>query len=106
MTPPAQPRKLLTPEQLARARELWLAGGSRDEVARGIGVTIDTLRARMADQLADLPRRGRGGNRRAPTPDPTPAEIRLACAELRRQWPIERYLPPALDAEKLGRAAG
>lgn len=105
-TPPAPRRKLLSPEQLELARKLWAEGASRDEVCREIGVTVDRFNARLRDQLADLPRRGRGGNRRAPTPDPTIAEIRSRCAELRRRWPAERWLPSPLDAEKLGRAAG
>lgn len=68
-------KKLLTPRQVALARRVWMAGGTRDEVARAIGVTVDVLQARLADQLKTLPRRGRGGNLRRPTADPSPEEI-------------------------------
>ena len=92
--PPPPARRYLAPEIEAKVRELWLAGASRDEVARAAGLSVDTLRLRLHDQLADLPRRGRGGNHRAPTPDPTPDEIAARAAELRRSWTPERYLPP------------
>lgn len=91
---PGRPtRQLLSADQERTARELWIAGGSRDEVARAVGVTIDVLQARMADQLKDLPRRGRGGNRRDPQPDPTPEEIAARAAELRATWTPDRWLP-------------
>jgi hypothetical protein len=83
-------KRLLSPEQEQAARELWAAGGSRDEVARAAGVTVDVIRARLNDQLADLPRRGRGGNRRPPSPDPSPEEIwgRLVL-EAQARWTDE-----------------
>jgi hypothetical protein len=98
---PAQPdrRRFLTPEQERQARELWAAGGSRDEIARAIGATVDVVRARLLDQLADLPRRGRGGNRRPPSPDPSLEEIAAAKAELRRRWMADRWFSPPREHE-------
>jgi hypothetical protein len=98
-TPPAPDRKLLSPEQLELARKLWAEGATRDEVCREIGVTVDRFQARLRDQLADLPRRGRGNGWRGPTADPTPAEIRMACAEFRKKWPAERWLPKPPDED-------
>ena len=91
---PMNQRRYLSPEQEQQVRQLWAAGASRDEVARAAGVSTDMLIARLKDQLADLPRRGRGGNRRGPTPDPTPDEILEATAELRKRWTPDRWLPP------------
>lgn len=90
MPRPPDRRKLLTPEQERTVRELWAAGGSRDEVARAAGVTVDVIRSRLNDQLVDLPRRGRGGNRRPPSPDPSPEEIwgRLVL-EAQSKWSDE-----------------
>ena len=68
-------RQLLTPDQERTVREQWAAGATRDEVARAAGVSVDVIRARLEDQLADLPRRGRGGGWRKPTSDPSPEEI-------------------------------
>lgn len=95
--PPQMQRRYLAPEVEAKVRELWLAGASRDEVARAVGITTDMLLSRLKDQLADLPRRGRGGNVRMPTPDPTEEEIAVRAAELRRSWTIDRYLPEPPD---------
>jgi hypothetical protein len=96
--------RLLTDDQELEARRLWAAGASRGEIALGIGVTVDTLRAREADQLSDLPPRSRALNsgRRGELPDED--EIRVRCAMLRRVWPAERYTPEA-GGERLGRLA-
>jgi hypothetical protein len=102
--PPQNRPRYLTPDQERIVRESWVAGMSRDEVARAAGITVDMLVIRLKDQLADLPRRGRGGNRRAPTPDPTPAEIRARAAILRRSWPAERYLPDPREPDPLDAA--
>lgn len=91
---PTSQRRYLSPEQEQQVRQLWAAGASRDEVARAAGVSTDMLIARLKDQLADLPRRGRGGNRRGASPDPTPDEILEATAELRKRWTPDRWLPP------------
>jgi hypothetical protein len=99
MNPPVPEKKFLTAEQLELSRKLWADGASRDEVCRAIGVTVDRFNARLRDQLADLPRRGRGGSWRGPTPDPTPAEIALACAEFRKNWTADRWLPEPVDRD-------
>lgn len=84
--PPSKPR-LLSAEQEAAARAAWLDGRTRDEVARAAGVTVDILLRRLQDQLADLPRRGRGGNRRPPADDPTEAQIwGPLTAEIQATW--------------------
>lgn len=68
-------RALLTPAQLKEARDAWVAGESQAEIARKIGVSIDTFRARLRDQLARLPARSRGGGSGRRGSDPTPEEI-------------------------------
>ncbi len=84
----------LTAGQLAEIRRLWAAGATQAEIAVAVDVSMDRLRARMGDQLADLPRRGRGaGGRRRESP-PTPEEIHERAAMLRHGWPAERWLDP------------
>jgi P27 family predicted phage terminase small subunit len=46
----------LSPDQLLEARRLWLAGESQQGIAAAVGITIDTLKARLRDQLEDLHR--------------------------------------------------
>lgn len=86
-------RQLLTRRQLAAVRRAWAAGLRRDEVARAAGITVARLVSRMADQLAGLPRRGRGkgGGRRPRGADPTPEEIygRLTL-EIQSGWTDEQ----------------
>jgi hypothetical protein len=96
---------MLTKSQVALASRLWAEGVSRGEIATAIGITIDTLRAREADQLAGLPQRVRRMNsgRRGELPDAD--EIRLRCAMLRQAWPAERFIPPWDGGERLGRMA-
>jgi len=83
----------LTPEQITLARSLWLEATPAQVVARELGISYDVLKARLGDQLADLPRRGRGRgsahNRGAP--DPTPIELRAITAAIRKRWPDERW---------------
>lgn len=85
-------RMLLSPEQERAIREAWAAGATRDEAARAAGVSVGRIRQRLADQLADLPRPGRGaaGKRRASPP--TEQEIHERAAMLRRSWPPDRWL--------------
>lgn len=85
-------RRLLTPDQERAIRAAWAEGATRDEAARAAGVTPATIRQRLADQLADLPRPGRGGNGGRRSLPPTPAEIAARAAELRHRWPLERWL--------------
>ena len=99
------PSRQLTDTQIVEARQLWAAGAPRADIAARLGISIDTLRAREADQLADLPRRTRWLNsgRRGEVPDED--EIRVRCAMLRQAWPEERYAPAAQEGERLGRLA-
>lgn len=100
-----KPARLLTDGQVLEARRLWADGASRGEIATALGVSLDTLRAREADQLSDLPPRSRTLNsgRRGELPDED--EIRVRCAMLRRTWPAERYVPAEEHGERLGRLA-
>lgn len=87
-------RILLTREQVTAVRRAWRAGLRRDEVARAAGITVSRLTARLRDQLADLPRRGRGkggGRRREEPIDPTEEEIygRLTV-EIQARWTDEQ----------------
>jgi hypothetical protein len=83
-------KTLLTRSQEQAVRRVWMCGGTRDEVARAAGVSVGLIRQRLEDQLADLPRRGRGtGGPRRPT-DPTEEEIygRLVL-EIQAGWTDE-----------------
>lgn len=65
---------------------------TRCEAAAEIGVTRQMLDTRLRDQLADVRvGRGRRERRRPPAADPTPEEIRVRCALLRRSWPADRW---------------
>jgi hypothetical protein len=85
-------KTLLTREQERAVRRAWRAGKTQAEIAADLGVGQDLLRARLRDQLADLPRPGRGrrGGRRAS--DPTEEEIygRLTLLEQARWTDEER----------------
>lgn len=68
-------RQLLTAGQVRAARRAWSAGETHGEIARLIGVSVDTLKARLRDQLADLPTRGRRDLSGRRPSDPTEEEI-------------------------------
>lgn len=97
-------RRLLTPEQVATVRKSWALGDTMERCAWLVGVSVAVLRHRLEDQLADLPRRGRGaGRKRRPeSRDPTPAEIwgRLTL-EIQSRWTDEereaRWLGKPVD---------
>jgi hypothetical protein len=93
-------KRLLASEQVAEARRLWDAGEPRDSIAMALGISVDTFRARLHDQLADLPKRERATNSARRGIDPTPTEIAAATARIREAWPIERFLPPELAAAR------
>ncbi len=82
----------LTADQEQTIRAAWLAGATQGEISILADVSICRLRARLRDQLADLPPRDRrfgSGRRAAP---PTPEEIAARAAMLRRAWPESRWL--------------
>lgn len=83
---------LLTDRQVRTVSKLWKSGATRDEICRAVGITNSVFRARLADQLAALPRRGRGrgGGRKNRRRDPTPEEIygRLTL-EVQAKWTDE-----------------
>jgi hypothetical protein len=87
-------RTYLTRDQERAVRRAWRAGATQAEIAAALGIGLDMLRARMREQLPDLPRRGRGrgGGRR--TSDPTPEEIygRLTLIEQASWTDEEREL--------------
>lgn len=73
-------------------RAAWRSGATRDQAARAAGVSVGLIRQRLADQLADLPRPGRGrpGRPRIQQSDPTPEEIYGALtAEIQARWTDE-----------------
>lgn len=82
----------LTPDEESVIREAWADGATQGELSRVSGVSIDRIRARMKDQLADLPSRDRrhGSTRR--TAPPSPAEIAAEAAMIRADWPESRWL--------------
>jgi hypothetical protein len=92
----------LTADQEKTIRAAWLAGATQGEISMLADVSIDRLRARLRDQLADLPPRDRrfGSDRRAAPP--TPHEIAARAAMLRRDWPEARWLgrePDEIDQD-------
>ena len=85
-------KTMLTREQERAVRRAWRAGATRDEAARVAGVSVGLIRQRLADQLADLPRPGRGrpGRPRSQPDDPTPDEIYgQLTAEIQARWSDE-----------------
>lgn len=67
------------------------AGSTRDEAARAAGISRSMLEQRLRDQLKDL-RVGRGRRERTRAyVDPTPEEIRLRAAMVRRTWTPDRW---------------
>lgn len=87
-------KTLLTRAQERAVRRAWAQGKTQAEIAADLGVGLDLLRARLREQLPDLPRRGRGrgGGRR--TVDPTEEEIygRLTLLEQARWTDEDRDL--------------
>jgi hypothetical protein len=84
-------KQLLTPDQEREARRMLAAGAGHRDVAQAIGVTYRRLLTRFEDQLADAKvGRGRGGGPRRHA-DPTPEEIAVVTAGIRRNWSDERW---------------
>lgn len=66
---------LFDAQQLRAARRAWAEGMTQAEIASLLGVSVDTVRSRLRDQLADLPKRGRGAGATRTGEDPTEDEI-------------------------------
>jgi hypothetical protein len=85
-------RSLLTGAQVNEIRRRWAAGETVAEITAATGLSVCRLKARLRDQLADLPQRDRRfGSGRRPAP-PTEQEIHERAAMLRRSWPPDRWL--------------
>lgn len=78
------PSMMLSESQVAVVRELWAQGEPEHEIARAAGASVQLLRARLADQMADLPERSP-----AKTADPTADEIKQRAAAARASWSTE-----------------
>ena len=90
----------LTPAQEEAVRRALQAGATRDEAARLVGITRSRLDTRLRDQLRDCRvGQGRRERHRQPQADPTPAEILLRAAAIRRAWPDHRWLPDPLEGD-------
>jgi hypothetical protein len=97
-------KQLLSPEQEQTARRMLAAGAGHRDVAQAIGVTYRRLLTRFEDQLADVRvGRGRGGGPRRQA-DPTPEEIAVVAAGLRRAWSDERWIGLPDPGPRPGRA--
>jgi hypothetical protein len=97
------PRRVeLTSEQVVEARRLWAGGATADEIAAAVGISIDVFRARLRDQLANLQPRDRRANSGRRGAEPSPTEIRVACAMLRENWPDERFHSSTENAAATG----
>lgn len=83
-------RQMLTHRQICVVRKAWADGETQSEIAARIGVSVDTIRARLKDQLSDLPARNRGRLSRRRGVDPTEEEIygRLVLA-VQASWTDE-----------------
>jgi transposase-like protein len=82
----------LTDDQAQAVRAAMSAGATIAEAARGVGIDPRRLRIRLLDQLADIPKRGRGhGGRRGAAVDPDPETIAKRAAEIRARWTDEVF---------------
>jgi hypothetical protein len=97
-------KQLLSPEQEQTARRMLAAGAGHRDVAQAIGISYRRLLTRFGDQLADAKvGRGRGGGPRRHA-DPTPEEISVGAAGLRRAWSDERWIGLPAPGPRPGRA--
>jgi hypothetical protein len=96
------PKLELTDDQASKLRTIWQSGLRRDELARAVGLTIDSLLAAKRElNLPDLRRGCRGPRREV---NPTPDEISAACLEIQRGWSpeenaVRQGFPPLGDVE-------
>ena len=85
-------RLSLTADQVEAIRRLWAEGVGQSEICGRLGISVDRLRARLRDQLADLPARPRSANSGRRGRDPTEDEIEAACLEMRSRWTEEERM--------------
>jgi len=80
----------LSAEQIRQVEDLWEREATHFEIAQAIGITMDSFRLRLKDDLAFLPKRDprAASGRRGLCP--TPAEIEEACRLLRESWTPEQ----------------
>jgi hypothetical protein len=80
----------LTPEQVAKAKEMWHAGDPECEICLVVGMTVDTFRARRHDQLKGLPKRKQaGGNSGRRAEEVTPEELEFRKMQVQSTWTEE-----------------
>ena len=82
-------RCIPSPEEAREVVRLW-PHHPRSEIARMTGLSIDAIVS--VKQAFGLPsRQGAGGGRPAKIKDPTPEEIAVRSAEVRRRWTAEDH---------------
>ena len=97
----------LTDDLILEARRMWADGESQQSIASAIGISVDAFKARLRDQLADLPARPRTANSDRRGIEVTPEQIAIRAAECRARWTSDRWLPAlAVEGQRLGRRAG
>lgn len=79
----------LTHEQESTIRDMWAAGAYRDEIARAVGLGVDTING--ARRRLGLPPRKRGPRPGSGVSEwvPSPEEIRAACLRIQAGWSAE-----------------
>lgn len=82
--------RMLTPEQVATAKQMWNAGELEGDICFKISVTVDTFRARRRDQLKGLPKRKQaGGNSGRRAEEITDEEIEFRKKQIQSTWSEE-----------------
>jgi hypothetical protein len=85
-------KRFLSHDQEQIVRDALARGATHAEAAEAAGVSYRRLKTRLYDQLLDL--RVGQGRREAPRScrrDPTPEEIAVAAAGVRKKWTPDRW---------------
>lgn len=98
---PKDGRRVLSPQEVAKATELWGSGERVDIICLEISCTRDQFKQRRSDQLSHLPNRPRGSGKKPKIADPTPQEIAQRCAAFRARWSEEEEMGRRLALPKL-----
>jgi hypothetical protein len=86
------PKRLLTAEQERTVRDMLAGGATHAAAAAAAGISYRRLKTRLDDQLRDLRvGQGRGGGACRQDRDPTPEEIAVAAAGVRKRWTPDRW---------------